>query len=139
MILGIFAPVCAAQKHLSAAACQRSKPQKRGKVFTWPVFACFRSSDVENKRNFLARSPKIHAKCESRVRASRIQRNSASNTSQIVQSLRRPVAQCAKLPLQEKQRAGRCGTWGVILLARGPASCHGVGYPFKSRFWITAR
>src|SRR5215469_15473839 len=37
MILAVFAPVCAAQKHLSAAACQRSKPQKRGKVFTWRV------------------------------------------------------------------------------------------------------
>src|SRR5215469_4356067 len=39
MILAVLAPVCAAQKHLSAAACQTSKPQKRGKVFTWPVSA----------------------------------------------------------------------------------------------------
>jgi len=34
MIFAVFAPVCAAKKHLSAAACQRSKAQKRGKVFT---------------------------------------------------------------------------------------------------------
>jgi hypothetical protein len=34
MIFAVFAPVCAAQEHLSAAACQRSKAQKRAKVFT---------------------------------------------------------------------------------------------------------
>src|SRR5579871_85424 len=34
MIFTVFAPVCAAEKHLSAAACQRSEAQKRGKVFT---------------------------------------------------------------------------------------------------------
>jgi hypothetical protein len=41
--------------------------QKRGKVFTRPVFACFRYTDVESKRNFLALTPKIAAKCESQV------------------------------------------------------------------------
>src|SRR5579864_2205970 len=39
MILAVLVPVCAAQKHLSAAACQRSKAQKRGKVFTWRLSA----------------------------------------------------------------------------------------------------
>jgi hypothetical protein len=39
MVLAVLASVCAAQKHLSAAACQRSQPQKRGKVFTWAVSA----------------------------------------------------------------------------------------------------
>jgi len=37
MVLAVFASVGAAQKHLSAAAWQRSQAQKRGKVFTWPV------------------------------------------------------------------------------------------------------
>src|SRR5262249_3447168 len=37
VILAVLPPVGAAQKHLSAAECQRSKPQKRGKVFTWLV------------------------------------------------------------------------------------------------------
>src|SRR5262249_39427056 len=39
VILAVFASICAAQKHLSAAAWQRSISQKRGKVFTWPVSA----------------------------------------------------------------------------------------------------
>src|ERR1043166_2593853 len=34
MIFAVFAPVCVAEKHLSAAACQTSKAQKRGEVFT---------------------------------------------------------------------------------------------------------
>jgi hypothetical protein len=39
VIFAVFAPVCAAQKHLSAAAWQRSQAQKRGKVFTWALSA----------------------------------------------------------------------------------------------------
>src|SRR5262249_21368198 len=39
VILAVFASICAAQKHLSAAAWQRSISQKRGKIFTWPVSA----------------------------------------------------------------------------------------------------
>src|SRR6516225_9289541 len=69
MILAVLAPVCAAQKHPSAAACQRSISQKRGKVFTWPVFAAFRTAVVESKSNFLARRPKMPSKCESRANA----------------------------------------------------------------------
>jgi hypothetical protein len=34
VIFAVLPPVCAAQKHLSAAECQRSEAQKRGKVFT---------------------------------------------------------------------------------------------------------
>src|SRR5579872_5227459 len=67
MILAVLVPVCAAQKHRSAAACQRSISQKRGKVFTWPIFADFRSADVESKRNSLARRQKMPSKCESRA------------------------------------------------------------------------
>src|SRR5579885_2975551 len=67
MILAVLAQVCAAQKHVSAAACQRSIAQKRGKVFTWPVSANFGGGDVESKRNFLALEPKTALNCESRV------------------------------------------------------------------------
>jgi hypothetical protein len=69
MILAVFATIRAAQKHLSAAAWQSSMSQKRGKVFTRPVFACFRYTDVESKRNFLAKTylthPSILAKLDS--------------------------------------------------------------------------
>src|SRR3954467_9521402 len=68
MILAVLATIRAAQKHLSAAACQRFKAQKRGKVFTWPVFACLGISRVESKRNSLKRKPKMAAKCESQAR-----------------------------------------------------------------------
>src|SRR3954469_17839767 len=67
MILAVLATIRAAQKHLSAAACQRLKAQKRGKVFTWPVFACLGITRVENKRNSLKRKPKMAAKCESQA------------------------------------------------------------------------
>ena len=68
MILAVLATIRAAQKHLSAAACQRLIPQKTGKVFTWPDSACFRSTGVESNRNFLARRPKNGFNCESRAK-----------------------------------------------------------------------
>src|SRR3954454_10665618 len=68
MILAVLATIRAAQKHLSAAACQRLKAQKRGKVFTWPVFACLGITRVESKRNSLKRKPKMAAKCESQAK-----------------------------------------------------------------------
>src|SRR5581483_2710268 len=68
MIFAVLAAIRAAQKHLSAAECQRSKAQKRGKVFTWPVLASFGTTGVESKRNFPARRLKMAAKCESRAK-----------------------------------------------------------------------
>jgi len=38
-LLAVLASVGAKQRHLLAAACQRSEAQKRGKVFTWAVSA----------------------------------------------------------------------------------------------------
>ena len=72
MILAVLAPVCAAQKHPQQQHARDRSSQKRGKVFTWPVFADFRSADVESKKNFLARMPKIPSKCESQVRTCRV-------------------------------------------------------------------
>jgi hypothetical protein len=41
--------------------------QKRGRVFTWPDFACFRDTDVESKRNVFAPRTKMGLNCESQA------------------------------------------------------------------------
>src|SRR5262249_23509705 len=64
MILAVLVPVCAAQKHRSAAACQRSISWKRGKVFTQAVFAV---TALKANRILLRLRRTFAFKCESRV------------------------------------------------------------------------
>jgi len=60
MILAVFAPVCAAQKHLSSSMPEIEGSEKRQGLH----LACFRRTTFESKENFIARSLKMPAKCE---------------------------------------------------------------------------
>jgi len=75
-LLAVLASVGAKQRHLLAAACQRSEAQKGGTVF---YLDRLRRTAVDSNENSPAQSPKVPVKCESQVN-----RTNESRTSRVL-------------------------------------------------------